>query len=1012
VWVNVVGRPKIRTGVPSMFTVNYGNSGKVDAYFTGLTVTLPANISATYDLGVSSDVMPSVQTPTAVSSNGQSVIPMIIPPLAAGASGSFNMMITDATDGDNYTITANIGHPWYSSSQAAVTELTAQSTAFTPATTCAASPTGETTVGSCLGEYLTNISNAGASATQVQGVAASLLSMLQQSQVGFTPTISSGTTYASGSQLETGTLVVSGVPSFDNYVLFHVKQTSAQYLVPITTTNCVPDSDNVDDAIGGTFLVCTFNNVMAPQQDGVVIAGESLGLGIGASITPEPDACFTVSQNIAPTTFTISTRASEICGTGQAQDYPYKDPGDQLPPFIDPGLTDPGSGPTGGSSAGSGGTTGGSIDPNAKSGATGDRSASQYVAGSLPLPYTVYFENEATATLPAANVIVTDQLDPTKVNLSSLTLGSVSFGANMIPVPFNVNNFNTTYKVNSSLSVRIQGSLDLTSGLLKWTFTSIDPTTGLPPTDPTVGFLPPDTDGIVGQGSVTFNVMPAAEQSTGTQIANQASVVFDSNAAIVTATWTNTLDVDAPVSKVAALPATAPKTGTTTPFTVTWSGTDVGSGIATYTIYVSDNGGPFTVWQGAVTTTSAVYNGQTNHTCGFYSIAKDGAGNVEAAKTTAEASIEIVGAGTTTALMVTPTNPAPGQMVTLTATVTAAAGSSPAPTGTVTFFSGTTSLGIGTVGTSGVATLTTTMLPSGSDAITAQYGGDSNFDSSTSAAVTVTVALTSTVTMLGTSAASANVGTNVTFTASVSPSSGSGTPTGTVTFYNGTTILGTGTIAGGAATFSTSTLAAGTYSITATYGGDMNFASSTSTAIQQVIVSPSFTLAFSPSSLTITAGQSGTSTLTVTPTGGFNQSISLACSGLPAHATCTFSPAAITPAGGSVTSTLTVATDVASAELHRPDPQIPGSHRGQNILAAFLLAGIGSLVRLRRHRGRTWQALRLMLLLPLLLGFAATAFTGCGGANPNTTPTGTSTVTVTATAGTQTQSATLTVVIH
>jgi len=85
---------------------------------------------------------------------------------------------------------------------------------------------------------------------------------------------------------------------------------------------------------------------------------------------------------------------------------------------------------------------------------------------------------------------------------------TISFGTNVISLPSGTNSFNTTFNLNPSLSVTIQASLNASTGLLTWTFTSIDPTTGLPPSDPTIGFLPPDTDGIQGQGSVVFSVMP------------------------------------------------------------------------------------------------------------------------------------------------------------------------------------------------------------------------------------------------------------------------------------------------------------------------------------------------------------------------------------------------------------------------------------------------------------------------------------------------------------------------
>jgi hypothetical protein len=72
--------------------------------------------------------------------------------------------------------------------------------------------------------------------------------------------------------------------------------------------------------------------------------------------------------------------------------------------------------------------------------------------------------------------------------------------------------------------------------------------------------------------------------------------------------------------------------------------------------------------------------------------------------------------------------------VTLTATVTPA---TPAPTGTVTFYSGTTSLGTGALNSSGVATLAYTFSTAGSYSVTATYGGSSTCATSTSTALTV-----------------------------------------------------------------------------------------------------------------------------------------------------------------------------------------------------------------------------------------------------------------------------------
>jgi Bacterial Ig-like domain (group 3) len=67
----------------------------------------------------------------------------------------------------------------------------------------------------------------------------------------------------------------------------------------------------------------------------------------------------------------------------------------------------------------------------------------------------------------------------------------------------------------------------------------------------------------------------------------------------------------------------------------------------------------------------------------------------------------------------------------------------------------------------------------------------------------------------------------------VSP--GSGTPTGTVTFEDGSTVLGTANISAGTASFTTSSLSVGTHSIKAVYGGDTNFMASASAVLIQVV---------------------------------------------------------------------------------------------------------------------------------------------------------------------------------
>ena len=96
-----------------------------------------------------------------------------------------------------------------------------------------------------------------------------------------------------------------------------------------------------------------------------------------------------------------------------------------------------------------------------------------------------------------------------------------------------------------------------------------------------------------------------------------------------------------------------------------------------------------------------------------------------------------VNKGTTTTTLTASPNPAtPGQQVTFTATVTIGTGTGTLTPGTVTFMDGTTTLGVVSINSAGVATLTLSTLTSGSHSITAVYSGNTSFSGSTSAAVT------------------------------------------------------------------------------------------------------------------------------------------------------------------------------------------------------------------------------------------------------------------------------------
>jgi hypothetical protein len=174
-----------------------------------------------------------------------------------------------------------------------------------------------------------------------------------------------------------------------------------------------------------------------------------------------------------------------------------------------------------------------------------------------------------------------------------------------------------------------------------------------------------------------------------------------------------------------------------------------------------------------------------------------------------------------------------GETITFTATV-----SSPVSgtiSGTVTFEDGGNSLDTVKI-VAGKATLKASTLGAGTHSITAHYNGSTNFAPSSSTVVKQKLAKAKTTTALKSSANPAKHGAALTFTATVKPAF-SGNPTGSVNFFNGTALLGTAKLSPSThqAKITNSTLAVGTHNITAVYGGDPNFLSSTSAVLKQVI---------------------------------------------------------------------------------------------------------------------------------------------------------------------------------
>ena len=281
-----------------------------------------------------------------------------------------------------------------------------------------------------------------------------------------------------------------------------------------------------------------------------------------------------------------------------------------------------------------------SFDPNDK--LTTGFGVPAFIRPGGPITYTILFENQASAGLPAQTIVITDTLS-SNLDWSTLQLGSIGFNNVNLQVSPGLQAFTSLAQVSTDPNpVRVNASINPTNGAVSWLMQSLDPITGLLVTDPLAGFLPPDNAQQAGEGYVTYTIQAKPGLPTGLQILNRANIVFDVNAAIDTPLVTNTIDGTPPVSSMTPLPAISTQTN----LLVSWSGTDIGSGIESYTIYESINGGPWSPWLQDTTNTAAIFPAAYGNSYAFYSVALDGVGNLEASPGIPGAETTVVSSGT------------------------------------------------------------------------------------------------------------------------------------------------------------------------------------------------------------------------------------------------------------------------------------------------------------------------------------------------------------------------------
>lgn len=439
------------------------------------------------------------------------------------------------------------------------------------------------------------------------------------------------------------------------------------------------------------------------------------------------------------------------------------------------------------------------------------------------------------------------------------------------------------------------------------------------------------------------------------------------------------------------------------------------------------------------------YNGLPG---GKYTVMARYGGDVSnAASTSAGISVDISAEPSTTTLQVNTydpqtgnkisnTNTPYGSLVYLDAQITGTAeGINPVntqgvATGTVNFFNGAGRFATNTVGSNNLASYAPfsngyiAFIP-GSYSVTADYSGDASFGASNSSpAITFSVVQASTVTAATASptsiASNGNAVVNVTVTSPYNagnpPSGGVGISLGStpLTGINSSAYSVTPQEIGGAAywvlTGSASVLASqlqtGTNTLTAAYGDDTNYAASSASftvTVSNTTTTPTIALTNS-GNISVTAGATtgNTSTITVTPGGGFTGSVTLTCAVTTSISspndppTCSVASPVTISGTTAATGTLTVSTTATTTSALASPLNKFFLGGGATLALAFFFGVPG--------RRRAWRTALSVTAICVVALIAIAGTTGCGGSNgggggggktiPGTTA-GTYTVTVT-----------------
>lgn len=229
-----------------------------------------------------------------------------------------------------------------------------------------------------------------------------------------------------------------------------------------------------------------------------------------------------------------------------------------------------------------------SCDPNEMIGPAGYDDQAHYIQPIHNMSYMITYENKSTATAPAHEVFINDQLDASAYDLSTFGFTTFGWAGKVWQVGGSktkefTRDISDTVK-GTDIIVRVSGKFDEKTGETNWSMVSLDKN-GKEIDDPNLGYLVPNNDKGDGEGFVSFSIEHKANPANGSTVSNKATIVFDANKPIETNTYVNTFDTDYPTSTMKKVEQNGDN------LVLSFEGSDATSGVYSYNIYVFKDGG-------------------------------------------------------------------------------------------------------------------------------------------------------------------------------------------------------------------------------------------------------------------------------------------------------------------------------------------------------------------------------------------------------------------------------------